>query len=156
MISDTNARASRFARWFGSLDRKGLSGRRAPPSPIAGAAPGGVAGGRGDVGRLLAGADGTNGGADGTAADCVGGVNGDIGAGAAGGGVNGGTGGGGVNSGRLLAGEGGVAVAVTGPRSIGCSRPVRGAGPTSLARAGGGAAAGRCVGAAGGFWRADP
>src|SRR5216110_1055015 len=138
MMSDTSARASRFARWFGSLDKKGLSGRRVPPSPTAGAAPGGVPGRRAAAGRLT-GRDGMNGGADGTDADGAGGVNGDTGAGAADGGVNGGTGGGGVNSGRLPAGDGGVAVAITGPRSIGCSRPVRGAGGTSLARGGGGA-----------------
>ena len=98
----------------------------------------GIPGRRAAAGRLT-GRDGTNGGADGTDADGAGGVNGDTGAGAADGGVNGGTGGGGVNSGKLPAGDGGVAVAITGPRSIGCSRPVRGAGGTSLARGGGGA-----------------
>src|SRR5438046_6431810 len=135
MMSETSARASRLARWFGSLDRNGLRGRRAPPSPIAGDAPGGVAGGRCAAGRLPV-AGGTNGGAEGIGARAVAGVNGEIGGGAPGpGGVNGGTGGGGVNSGKLLAGDGGVAVAVTGPRSSGSSRG-RGAGGISPVRAG--------------------
>jgi len=160
MMSETSARASLLARWLGSLERNGLSGRRAPPSPIAGDAPGGVAGGAGGragFGRL-AGVDGTNGGTDATGAEAVGGVNGETGAGAPGpGGVNGGTGGGAVNSGRLVAGDGGVAVAVTGPRSSGSWRTGRGAAGISAVRMGGGGAAGvgRCAGGAAGVWRAE-
>src|SRR5256885_16507111 len=45
MMSETSARASRLARWLGSLKRNGLTGRRAPPS-TAEDAPGGVIGGR--------------------------------------------------------------------------------------------------------------
>ena len=47
MMSETRARASRLARWLGSLERNGFTGRRAPPSPTAVDAPGGVIGGRG-------------------------------------------------------------------------------------------------------------
>ena len=127
-------------------------------------AAGGVAAGRG-AGLGAAGrgaAPGTKGGGDVTGALPVGGVNGDTGAvpvagvnggtGAvgAGRGVNGGTGGGDANSGRPLAGEGGVAVAVTGPLSVG--RLVRGAAGTSAAR--GGCGAGLCMGGAAGVCRA--
>src|SRR5690349_3268081 len=42
MMSETSARASRFARWLGSLERNGFTGRRAPASATDGEAPGGV------------------------------------------------------------------------------------------------------------------
>src|SRR5947199_366783 len=54
MMSDTSARARRLARWFGSLERNGLTGLRAPPSPTAGDGEGGVAGGGGDAGTCRA------------------------------------------------------------------------------------------------------
>ena len=148
-MSETRARASRFARWSGSLERNGLSGRRAPPSPIAGDAPGGVAGGRGGAGRA-AGAEGTNGAADGPVVEVTGRGGGTDAAGGAPA-VNGGSGGGGVNSGSPLVGDGGVTVAVTGPRLSDSSRVGRGAG-ISLARggAGGGGGAGRWIGGAAG------
>jgi len=82
----------------------------------------------------------------------VAGVNGGTGAVGAGRGVNGGTGGGDANSGKPVAGEGGVAVAVTGPLSVG--RLGRGAAGTSAARGGCGAGAGRWIGGAAGVCRA--
>ena len=93
-------------------------------------------------------AAGTNGGADGTAAEPVGGVNGDTGAGDDAGGVKGGTGGDVLNSGIALAGEGGVAVAVTGPLSTGSTRAGRGAPEASGALGDGVGAAGCGAGAA--------
>jgi len=150
MMSETSARASRFARWSGSLERNGLTGRRAP---LAGDATDGVAGGWAAAGRDVA---GTNGGVDVTGAVPVGGVNGDTGTvpiggvngvtgaggtAGAGRGVNGGTGGGDANSGSPVLGDGGVAVAVTGPLSGG--RLGRGVAGTSAARGGCGAGAGR-------------
>src|SRR5690349_5988080 len=47
MMSETSARARRFARWLGSLERNGFSGRRDAASPTAADAPAGVIGGRG-------------------------------------------------------------------------------------------------------------
>ena len=155
-MSETRARASLLARWLGSFDRNGLSGRRAP-SPVAGDGDGEGGGAcvRGGVaGRAPL---GTNGGADGAKGDEAGaaGVNGnEVGAagtnGDAAGGVKGGTAGGGVNSGSPDAGEGGVAVAATEARSTD-SGLGRDAGGTSepLGGGGGGGEAGR---AAGVFW----
>src|SRR5450759_2299881 len=101
MMSETRARASLLARWFGSLERNGLSGRRGPPSAATGMAPGGFAGGRGVVGGRGGDPDGTNGGAESPEA-----------AGKAGG-AAGGAGDRAVNSGSPEEGDGGVAVAVT-------------------------------------------
>src|SRR5688500_578975 len=121
-MSDTRARASLFARWLGSFERKGLRGRLAPLS-VAGKAEGGVPGARAGVaGREP---PGTNGGA-------AGGLNGDEEAG----GMNGGTGGGGLNSGSPDAGEGGVAVAAAAECSTD-SGLVRGAPATSAVLGGG-------------------
>src|SRR4051794_39561565 len=97
-MSDTSARASRFAFAFGSLARKGLIGGRAvvgvPGAPAdgvaegaAGAATGGGGAGGGTTGAAARGvagrgggagaaAAGGGGGAAGTVADAVGGVNG--------------------------------------------------------------------------------
>ncbi|MDP9202424.1 MAG: hypothetical protein M3P26_10910 [Gemmatimonadota bacterium] len=132
-MSDTRARASLFARWLGSFERNGLSGRLAPPSL---AAPGPDGGG-----------DWVRGGVAGREPPGIkGGAAGAVKAGDAGG-VKGGAGGGGVNAGNPEAGEGGVAVAATDPRSTdSClGRAVVG---TSTVRGGGGgeAAAGRCTG----------
>ena len=67
MMSDTRARASRFARWFGSFDRKGLSGRRTPESPAADGVP--VDGVVGDPnGDIDVGVDGGRAGVDGRVA----------------------------------------------------------------------------------------
>src|SRR5947207_14688169 len=120
MMSETNARARRFARWFGSFERNGLSGRRAPLSEIAGDAPGGVVEGRdGAVGwnasagrdctsGRAGGEDGMNGGADSPGADTGWGA-------AAGRGETGGA----EYSGTLDTLDGGVCVATAGSRCIG-------------------------------------
>ena len=147
-MSETRARASRLARWFGSFERNGLRGRLAPPSPgeTAGKAPAGVTGDRGGggVGAGAAGRtealDGTN-GADGPEiAGEEGGVNAGGGLAA---GVNGGVWGGELNSGKPDDGEGGVAVAVTDARST-ASGLAWGAIGVSLLT-GCGAGAGRCT-----------
>src|SRR5436305_1258232 len=114
-MSETSARARRFARWFGSFERKGFSGRRAPESLAADGIPaeGVIAGDTGDVaGVEAARADG--GGALGR---------------------NGGAIGGAVNSGSPAAGDGGVAVAAALVRS-------RGSGLADAAGVGLGAAVG--------------
>src|SRR6266513_395272 len=122
MMSETSARASRFARWFGSFDRKGLSGRRAPPSETGDDAAGGVLLGRGgSTGR-----DGCDDGTKGDGPDVAGGPPG----------MKGGTGGGGENSGRPDAGEGGVWVAIACARSPASAR-LRGAAGASTDRGGG-------------------
>src|SRR2546423_2202770 len=161
MMSETRARASRLARWLGSLERNGFTGRRAPASPTAVDAPGGVIGGRGAGGvggieAVVAGCIGGGAGRAGGAPGVGGGVpatepvngrgaaggidvaDGDDVVGAAGGlldepgtnggadgpaplgaraGVNPGVAGGELNSGIPPLGDGGVAVAVTGPDS---------------------------------------
>src|SRR6478672_7203104 len=132
MMSDTSARASLFARWFGSLERNGLRGRLAPPSFVAGAgAEGGVGGGGGgDAGRI---AGGTKGGPeDGVNGGESGGLNG-VGSGEA-------------NSGKPDDGDGGVAVAAAVVRSIDSGRG-RAAAETSELRicGGGGGGAARCI-----------
>src|SRR5450759_367160 len=122
-MSETRARASLLARWFGSLERNGLSGRRGPPSPAAGDAPGGFAGGRGVVGGLVGDPDGTNGGAVGPEAP------------GEAGGPTGRAGERGVKSVNPDEGEGGVAVAVTEACSIDSGLD-RGAAGVSTARGG--------------------
>src|SRR5450759_600392 len=135
MMSETRARASLLARWFGSLERNGLSGRRGPPSPATGMAPGGFAGGRGVVGALDGDPDGTNGGAEipeapGEAAGAAGGA-GDRG----------------VNSRSPDEGDGGVAVAVTEARPIDSGLGREAAGVSTVRGGGGGGdGAGRCPG----------
>jgi hypothetical protein len=164
MMSETSARASRLARWLGSFERKGLSGRLAPASEGAGAvADAGVAGragvavtGAGGValawaeegGVAARGAEGTKGGADGTkggvvpcpAVGCAAGV----GRGGPPDGRKGGccgVCGAGVNSGTPDVGEGGVAVADAVFHAIDSGRG-RGAAGTSADRGAGGGAAG--------------
>src|SRR5258705_10527767 len=108
-MSETRARASRFARWLGSFDRNGLSGRLAPPSVEAGET--GLGGGpsvRDGVGGRLA--PGTKGGADGAG-------NGDDA-----GDEKDGAAGGVANSGSPGVGDGGVAVAAAVARSIASGR----------------------------------
>src|SRR5438552_12690621 len=152
MLSATMARASHVALGFGSCDRKGMTGRRAPVSPTVGDPPVGVADGREGGATRDEVAEGTKGGADGPD-DGRAGMPDDIGAGAglnggaAGDGVNGagglagGAGSGGVNSGRPDEGEGGVAVAVTEARSTdsGLGRPAGGASAARVVDGGGGA-----------------
>ena len=130
-MSETRARASRFARWLGSLERKGLSGRRAPPSALIAEEPeDGVTTGRGGVGDREP--DGTKGGDAGALKGAAAGADaGEIPAG-----LNGGRGGGGVNSGISDAGDGGVAVAAAVWRSMD-SGLGRGAADVSDVRAGG-------------------
>ena len=157
MMSDTSARASRLARWFGSFDRNGFSGRRAPLSPIGVDALGVAIGRDGGATREDV-AGGTYGGAegpedgrlDGAAGDGLKDVAGGAGVnGGAAGGKGGGGGGGGVNSGNPETGDGGVTVAVTGPRSIGSALGRTGTG-ASTGRGGGGACVCRAAtGAAG-------
>src|SRR6478672_3764071 len=104
MMSETRARASRLARWSGSLDRNGFSGRRAPLSPPDWGTLGGVAGGRGGAGARAGVAEGTNGAAGVCEASAIGRIGGaGLGAGAAGPDPN---------SGILDPAEAGVAVAV--------------------------------------------
>src|SRR2546423_15608344 len=73
MMSETRARASRLARWLGSLERNGFTGRRAPASPTPVDAPGGViggpgVGGAGGIEALVAGCIGAGAGRAGGAA----------------------------------------------------------------------------------------
>ena len=128
MMSETRARASLLARWFGSLDRNGFSGRRDPLSPAKGGATGGLAGGRGAAGGLDGDPDGTNGAAVGpdVPGEAVG--------------RTGGVGAGGVNSGNPDEGDGGVAVAVTDARSIDSGLGRDAAGLSAVRGAGGGGA----------------
>ena len=148
-MSDTSARASLLARWFGSLDRNGFRGRRAPLSPIGVDALGVAIGRDGGATREDV-AGGTYGGAegpedgrlDGAAGEGLKDVAGGAGVnGGAAGGKGGGGGGGGVNSGNPEIGDGGVTVAVTWPRSIGSALGRTGTG-ASTGRGGGG---GACV-----------
>ena len=141
------------------MDRKGLTGRRAPVSPTVGDPPVGVADGREGGATRDEVAEGTKGGADGpddgraAAPDGIGAAAGLNGA-AAGGGVNGtaGGGGGGVNCGRPDDGDGGVAVAVTEARSTdsGLGRPAGGASAARVVDGGGGAC--RCTAGAAGVY----
>src|SRR3954470_10427668 len=120
MMSETSARARRLARWLGSFERNGLSGRRAAASPpLDGVGDDGVGG---LLGRATPGTKGE----EPVPPDEEAGLNG---GGGAGGGVNGG-GAGGLKGGGPLVGNsgtepdgvGGVAVAEAVGRSIASPR----------------------------------
>src|SRR4051812_40362913 len=122
-MSETSARARRFARWFGSFERKGFSGRRAPESLTVDGVPaeGVTAADTGEVGGVeVARAAGVGREAAGGTKGAGAGDEKDGGGGADAGGPLGRKGraiGGGVNSGNPEAGEGGVAVAAALLRS---------------------------------------